>query len=681
MVGSMLPGDPAMNSALGILIVGALLSATARVRQTLVEWLLRFRRSSSGSCVLVFPGDPLHVPLQKALLEKRPEAFVRVRLDTSQGHPEMRMVSSSLKDESFPLRLSDAVTVRVSVCRNPHDLLLDNREGPLVGAKTPSILERLGRWFERLIVLARGFASTEKESSSESCLPSSIKKETLGGEQDQQEPLLAFCSPSLGVCALKEHLVAFSRGSCDANQNLKLFRLTRSNPGKTKRKDSVGEMRWNSQPLVCSKNFANTPMSDGVERALYDDFREFLKSQSAYRLRGLSWKRGYLLHGPPGSGKSSCIRAMAVEGGLDIFLLDMQLIRNNAELALALAQIGGLSNQRPHLLVLEDFDRCSLVTGLAEINGVSEDLGGNVACSQEDPEDELCDVPILGDANSSNSAASRQRHYFSSRGSSKSSSVTLDALLQEMEGIVEHVGRVTVFTANKPGYLQAVDPTGALFRVGRIDRQIRIGLCTRKQVERIVRMYFAAEDPNAASSLPPMTDRFRSKTLSPAQLIDLLRSSLSNVEEACLFLKGEPTNPKLRSYFSDLEPTKLPPKTAKGTSARNGDASCPGAKDDDDDGDDGNVATTRKQRQLDVLTKDIKDAKMIIRKASSQRKKLMEFVIKLQATEEREAAFLESRQDDFLRLQLAMEKLGTKSRVDRGSKHEKHPRPFGLSDS
>lgn len=46
--------------------------------------------------------------------------------------------------------------------------------------------------------------------------------------------------------------------------------------------------------------------------------QEFLASRDWYAERGLPYRRGYLLYGPPGCGKSSFIFALAGHLGLNI---------------------------------------------------------------------------------------------------------------------------------------------------------------------------------------------------------------------------------------------------------------------------------------------------------------------------------------------------------------------------
>ncbi|EJD02459.1 uncharacterized protein FOMMEDRAFT_86815 [Fomitiporia mediterranea MF3/22] len=64
-------------------------------------------------------------------------------------------------------------------------------------------------------------------------------------------------------------------------------------------------------------------LADGVAERIEDDVRAFLGRRKWYADRGIPYRRGYLLHGPPGSGKSSFIQALAGELNYDICLLNL----------------------------------------------------------------------------------------------------------------------------------------------------------------------------------------------------------------------------------------------------------------------------------------------------------------------------------------------------------------------
>jgi len=62
-------------------------------------------------------------------------------------------------------------------------------------------------------------------------------------------------------------------------------------------------------------------LGEGVADALVSDLSEWRDSMEWYHERGIPYRRGYLLHGPPGCGKSSFIFALAGHLQYDICML------------------------------------------------------------------------------------------------------------------------------------------------------------------------------------------------------------------------------------------------------------------------------------------------------------------------------------------------------------------------
>lgn len=102
--------------------------------------------------------------------------------------------------------------------------------------------------------------------------------------------------------------------------------------------DSHGSWRWTDSRH--KRPMSSIVLNPGVKEMLLNDTRDFLKSEKVisvfyqshvsliinpqwYADRGIPFRRGYLLHGVPGSGKSSLIHAIAGELMLDIYVVSL----------------------------------------------------------------------------------------------------------------------------------------------------------------------------------------------------------------------------------------------------------------------------------------------------------------------------------------------------------------------
>lgn len=90
----------------------------------------------------------------------------------------------------------------------------------------------------------------------------------------------------------------------------------------------------------------------GVTEGVVSDIEEFLDSQSWYVSRGIPWRRGFLFHGTPGSGKTSLISALAGYFKMNLYILSVSSAKISDDvLSSLLARVPMRS-----LLLLEDVD-------------------------------------------------------------------------------------------------------------------------------------------------------------------------------------------------------------------------------------------------------------------------------------------------------------------------------------
>lgn len=111
---------------------------------------------------------------------------------------------------------------------------------------------------------------------------------------------------------------------------------------------------WGSTNLDHPATFDTIAMDPSMKQASIDDLDRFVKRRNFYRRVGKVWKRGYLLFGPPGTGKSSLIAAMANYLKFNIYDMELTSVYCNSELRRRL-----VSTSNRSILVIEDID-CSV---------------------------------------------------------------------------------------------------------------------------------------------------------------------------------------------------------------------------------------------------------------------------------------------------------------------------------
>ncbi|KZV94500.1 P-loop containing nucleoside triphosphate hydrolase protein [Exidia glandulosa HHB12029] len=192
-------------------------------------------------------------------------------------------------------------------------------------------------------------------------------------------------------------------------------------------------LEWRPFGLPRAKRpLSSVVLDTGISERIQADLSSFIERKSWYADRGIPYRRGYLLHGPPGSGKSSFIRALAGAFNYEICVLNL------AERGLTDDRLNVILSNIPErsILLMEDVD-----------------------------------------------AAFNKRVQVTADG--YQSSVTFSGFLNALDGVASGEERMLFLTTN---HIERLDP--ALIRPGRVDVVEYLGDTSSAQARRYFEQFF-----------------------------------------------------------------------------------------------------------------------------------------------------------------------------------------------
>ncbi|EOA25826.1 hypothetical protein CARUB_v10019198mg [Capsella rubella] len=258
--------------------------------------------------------------------------------------------------------------------------------------------------------------------------------------------------------------------------------------------------KWSHVSFEHPATFDTLAMEETKKEEIKSDLVKFSKSKDYYKKIGKAWKRGYLLFGPPGTGKSTMIAAMANFLEYDVYDLELTTVKDNTHLRRLLIETSAKS-----IIVIEDID-CSL------------NLTGQRKKKEEEEED--------GDDKNA-----IEKKMMKSEGENKESKVTLSGLLNFIDGLWSACGgeRIIVFTTN---FVDKLDP--ALIRKGRMDKHIEMSYCCFEAFKVLAKNYLDVEESELFDEIKRLLEVEEIK-MTPADVGEnLLPKSEKEGAETCL---------------------------------------------------------------------------------------------------------------------------------------------------
>eukprot|EP01059_Diplonema_ambulator_P006555 TRINITY_DN16211_c0_g1_i1.p1 TRINITY_DN16211_c0_g1~~TRINITY_DN16211_c0_g1_i1.p1 ORF type:complete len:420 (+),score=52.05 TRINITY_DN16211_c0_g1_i1:47-1261(+) len=125
---------------------------------------------------------------------------------------------------------------------------------------------------------------------------------------------------------------------------------------------------------------AKKPMTSVIlphdkKEKMMEDIRDFLEARDWYVNMGIPYRRGYLLYGPPGCGKSSFVLALA--GALDMAICMLSLSNRQLDDE-GLLMLLNTAPQRS-IILLEDVDRAFSTESRVTVSGILNSIDGVAA--------------------------------------------------------------------------------------------------------------------------------------------------------------------------------------------------------------------------------------------------------------------------------------------------------------
>ncbi len=185
---------------------------------------------------------------------------------------------------------------------------------------------------------------------------------------------------------------------------------------------------WRARSDLPPRSLASVAMPADQRVRIVADLREFLDAEDRYNRLAIPWHRGYMFHGPPGTGKTSLVRALASEFNLDLWYVSLSDLTAEASLMGLLSEVGPRS-----MLLLEDIDTIQI---------------------------------------------SHARN-------TQQGKISMSSLLNALDGVATPHGLISVMTTN---HFERLDP--ALTRAGRMDVVEELGFATQQTVSDLFEHFY-----------------------------------------------------------------------------------------------------------------------------------------------------------------------------------------------
>lgn len=201
-------------------------------------------------------------------------------------------------------------------------------------------------------------------------------------------------------------------------------------------------------------------LQDNKYEYLGKSITRFVSNEEWYKDKGINYKFGCLLYGPPGNGKTSAILSIAQKFEKDLYIMNL------SDEKLTEKEFLGLLSKVPKnaFLCIEDIDAI----------GTSKSRSGpkKAKIKRIDENDELSGIRFEGIS-----------------GDGTESNISLSTMLNAFDGLYTPHGLIFFMTTN---HIEHLDP--ALIRQGRVDLKLELENASKEQADALYNKYFNSQN-------------------------------------------------------------------------------------------------------------------------------------------------------------------------------------------